>query len=138
MDRIRKEDRMAPDFTAGVQHIGIPTNDMNATADFYRRLGFETAFETVLPDQNCRVCFFKLGTLCIEAYENRQAPLRSGAVDHIAIDTTDIDAAWDFARQGGFKLLDTGINSLPFWARGVKFFKIEGPNREVIEFCQIL
>jgi catechol 2,3-dioxygenase-like lactoylglutathione lyase family enzyme len=129
---------MVRDFTAGVQHIGIPTNDMDATADFYRRLGFDIAFETTLRDQDCRVCFFKLDTLCIEAYENRQASLRSGAVDHIAIDTTDIDAAWDFVRREGFKLLDREINSLPFWERGVKFFKIEGPNREIIEFCQIL
>jgi catechol 2,3-dioxygenase-like lactoylglutathione lyase family enzyme len=129
---------MVRDFTAGIQHIGIPTNDMNATVDFYRRLGFDIAFETVLRDQDCRVCFLKLDTLCIEAYENRKAPLHSGAVDHIAIDTTDIDAAWDFARQGGFKMLDTAINSLPFWQNGVKFFKIEGPNREIIEFCQIL
>jgi catechol 2,3-dioxygenase-like lactoylglutathione lyase family enzyme len=129
---------MGNNFTAGVQHIGIPTNNMQATADFYHRLGFETAFETVLKDDDCRVWFFKLDTLCIEAYENRQALMKSGAVDHIAIDTTDIDAAWDFAVKGGFTMLDTGINSLPFWKNGVKFFKIEGPNKEIIEFCQIL
>ncbi|MDR0400995.1 MAG: VOC family protein, partial [Treponema sp.] len=93
---------MVRDFTAGVQHIGIPTNDMKATADFYRRLGFDLAFETTLRNPNCRVCFFKLDTLCIEAYENGQAPLRGGAVDHIAIDTTDIKAAWDFVRREGF------------------------------------
>jgi catechol 2,3-dioxygenase-like lactoylglutathione lyase family enzyme len=129
---------MGNSFTAGVQHIGLPTNDMSATIDFYRRLGFDIAYETVLKDDNCRVCFFKLDTLCIEVYENHQAPMKSGAVDHIAIDATDIDAAWDFAIKGGFKMLDTGINALPFWENGVKFFKIEGPNREIIEFCQIL
>jgi catechol 2,3-dioxygenase-like lactoylglutathione lyase family enzyme len=129
---------MGNNFTAGVQHIGIPTNDMKATADFYHRLGFETAFETVVEDNDCRVCFFKLDTLCIEAYEDHKAPMKSGAVDHIAIDTTDIDAAWEFATTGGFKVLGKGIHSLPFWKNGVKFFKIMGPNSEVIEFCQIL
>jgi catechol 2,3-dioxygenase-like lactoylglutathione lyase family enzyme len=129
---------MAKTFMAGVQHIGIPTNDMNATVDFYKRLGFNIAFETVLKDDNCRVCFLKLDTLVIETYENHQAVLKAGAIDHIAIDTTDIDAAFDFAKKGGFKLLGDHIESLPFWANGVKFFKIEGPNRENIEFCQIL
>jgi catechol 2,3-dioxygenase-like lactoylglutathione lyase family enzyme len=129
---------MGNTFTAGVQHIGIPTNDMNATLDFYQRLGFKLAFETTLKEENCRVCFFKLDNLCIEAYENHQAVMKSGAVDHIAIDATDINAAFEFAKKGGFKMLDTEIHSLPFWANGVKFFKIEGPNRETIEFCQIL
>ena len=123
----------------GVQHIGIPTNDMNATIDFYRRLGFKIAFETIIKEEDCRVCFLKLETLCIEAYENRQAVMKPGAIDHIAIDVTDINAAFEFAKKGGFKLLNDDIQSLPmFWARGVKFFKIEGPNRETIEFCQIL
>ena len=31
----------------GIQHIGIPTNDIEATIDFYKALGFEIAFRTV-------------------------------------------------------------------------------------------
>ena len=126
-------------FITGVQHIGIPTNDMNATVDFYQRLGFKIVFETIVKEENCRVCFFKLENLCIEAYENHQAVMKPGAVDHIAIDTNDIDAAFEFAKKGNFKLLNTEIQSIPsFWAKGVKFFKIEGPNKENIEFCQML
>ena len=34
-------------YSTGVQHIGIPTNDIDKTVDFYHKLGFETAFETV-------------------------------------------------------------------------------------------
>ena len=130
---------MGAAFITGVQHIGIPTNDMNATVDFYQRLGFKIAFETIIKEENCRVCFFKLENLCIEAYENHQAVMKSGSVDHIAIDTNDIDAAFEFVKKGNFKLLNTEIQSIPsFWAKGVRFFKIEGPNLESIEFCQIL
>ena len=128
-------------FTTGLQHIGIPTNDMEATMDFYKRLGFCTAFETVLKEENagaCRVCFFKLGSLCIEAYENHQAAMKSGAIAHISLDTSDVGAAFKSANDGGFKLLDSAVQQLPFWKNGVKFFNIEGPNKEVIEFCQIL
>jgi catechol 2,3-dioxygenase-like lactoylglutathione lyase family enzyme len=132
------EDRMKQNFSAGMQHIGIPTNDMNVTIDFYRSLGFEPAFETVLRDENCRVCFLKLGNMVIEAYENHQALHKAGAIDHISLDCTDIEAAFEFAKKGGYRLLGEGIEELPFWEKGVRFFKIEGPNRETLEFCQRL
>ena len=31
----------------GLQHIGVPTKNMEETIAFYEKLGFETAFETV-------------------------------------------------------------------------------------------
>lgn len=37
-----------------------------------------------------------------------------------------------------FRMLDTQVNGLPFWEKGVKFFTIEGPNKEKIEFCERL
>ena len=36
------------------------------------------------------------------------------------------------------KMLDQQVNGLPFWENGVKFFTIEGPNKEKIEFCEKL
>ena len=41
------------DFTTGVQHIGIPTNDINKTIEFYHTLGFETVFCTVNSNGGC-------------------------------------------------------------------------------------
>lgn len=38
---------MAAQYITGLQHIGIPTNDIEKTTAFYHELGFETAFETV-------------------------------------------------------------------------------------------
>ncbi|MDR2435541.1 MAG: VOC family protein [Treponema sp.] len=32
----------------GLQHIGIPTNDIKATIDFYKALGFEIVKEEYL------------------------------------------------------------------------------------------
>ena len=39
-------------YSTGVQHIGIPTNDIDKTVDFYHKLGFETAFETERVSKN--------------------------------------------------------------------------------------
>lgn len=119
----------------GLQHIGIPTNDMDKTVEFYKKLGFEIAYETKNGD--VRVVFLKQGSLVIEAYENGQALLRDGAIDHIAFDVADIEEAYQFITGLGIKIL-TEITFLPFWENGVKFFNAEGPNMERLEFAQYL
>ena len=47
-------------------------------------------------------------------------------------------AAFAAAKEAGLKMLDDEIHGLPFWAHGVKFFTVEGPNGEKVEFCQKL
>lgn len=122
----------------GVQHIGIPTNDIEKTIDFYKNLGFEIAFQTVNEEANEKVAFLKLHTLVIETYENKAAAMQAGAVDHIAIDVKDIEKVYDVINQAGLNSTQDTIHFLPFWENGVKFFTIEGPNKEKVEFSQYL
>jgi catechol 2,3-dioxygenase-like lactoylglutathione lyase family enzyme len=126
---------MIKDYSNGIQHIGLPTNDMEATIAFYKKLGFEPVHEKTV---DCRVCFLQLQNLVIETYENKQAVLKPGAIDHIAIDCTNIEAAFAEAKKLGLQFAGEGIESLPFWKNGVKFFKVIGPNAELVEYCQIL
>ena len=126
------------EFATGVQHVGVPTNDMEATVNFYHKLGFETAFETVNEAVNEKVVFLKLHNLVMEAYENHQAKMESGAIDHVAIDVKDIEETWKFINEAGLNTTEDTIHFLPFWANGVKFFTIEGPNKERVEFSQYL
>lgn len=125
-------------YITGLQHIGIPTNDIEGTIRFYKKLGFETAFETVNEKADEKVAFLKLGDLVIETYENRQATLQNGAVDHIALNVSDIEAVYRVANGENWCILDDGIQFLPFWENGVKFFTIVGPNKEKVEFSQYL
>lgn len=120
----------------GLQHIGLPTNDMDKTLAFYRSLGFQTGFRTL--DHSDAVCFLNLGNVCIETYENGQAVGAPGAIDHIALDVDDVEAAWEAVRAAGHTPLEPEIQALPFHQNGVRFFNIEGPNGEKVEFCQIL
>ncbi len=109
-------------YSTGVQHIGIPTNDIDKTVEFYNKLGFETAFETVNEEADEKVVFLKLGTLVVEAYENHAAVFRAGAIDHVALDVKDIEEIYQYINEGWFEY-DTGQYSfLPFWENGVKFF----------------
>ena len=116
----------------GIQHLGIPTRNIRATMDFYRNLGFETIWE------NGEVAFMQLGTLVIETYLAEETAQRNGAIDHVALNVNDIEAAWRDAQACGYETQDTEINFLPFFERGVKFFTIIGPNREKVEFNQFL
>lgn len=120
----------------GLQHIGLPTNDMAATVDFYQSLGFELVHTA--DNGGEKVCFLRLAGVCIEAYENGKAAGRAGAIDHIALDVADIEAAWNAVRAAGYSPREREIQTLPFWSRGVRFFNIEGPNGETVEFGQIL
>lgn len=120
----------------GVQHIGIPTNDLEKTIAFYHSLGFTTAYRTVNEKADEPVAFLQSGNLIIEAYENGNAVQKTGAIDHIALDVKDIDSLFEEIQAAGFRLLDTSVQSLSFWEHGVRFFTIIGPNAEKIEFCE--
>lgn len=118
--------------TTGIQHLGIPTADLNATIEFYQSLGFEITW------RNETVAFMQLGTLVVETYFADAPALKNGAIDHVALNVKDIESAWRDVQAGDYEIIDTEINFLPFFENGVKFFTILGPNREKVEFNQIL
>lgn len=125
-------------YSTGIQHIGIPTNDIEKTIAFYKELGFETALQTINKEADEKVAFLKLKTLVIETYENKAAKLESGAIDHVAIDVNDIEEVYQYISEKKLNTTNDTIHFLPFWENGVKFFTIEGPNMEKIEFSQYL
>ena len=118
--------------TTGIQHLGIPTGNLAATVDFYHSLGFETIWA------NETATFMQLGTLVVETYPADAVAMKNGAIDHVALNVKDIEAAWRDAKACGYETEDTDINFLPFFENGVKFFTIIGPNREKVEFNQFL
>lgn len=117
----------------GIQHLGLPTADLNKTIAFYHSLGFRTIFE-----QKDHVAFLQLGTMVIETYVRAQTAMTAGAIDHVALNVKDIEAAWRDAQTCSYETEDTEIHFLPFFENGVKFFTIIGPNREKVEFNQML
>ena len=125
------------DFCSGIQHIGIPTNDLAASEKFYDDLGFAVVYRGYVPEKNQHVFFMQMHDLVLELYEETPA-LRDGAVDHIALNCLDIETAYCLAKEQGYRFLSDGICSLGFWEKGIKYFIIEGPNKERLEFCQKL
>lgn len=121
----------------GIQHIGIPTKDMDATIRFYESLGFERLYETRNKEEDDgRVIFFQLHDLVLETYEVKDPKMILGAIDHFSINVKDIDDAFRFINEAGMNNTNDFIHFLPFFENGVKFFKIKGPNKETVEFNQ--
>ena len=83
-------------YTTGIQHIGIPTNDIEKTIAFYQKLGFEIALQTMNEEADEKVAFLELETLVIETYENKAAKMESGAIDHVAINVKDIEEVYRY------------------------------------------
>ena len=125
-------------YSTGIQHIGIPTNDIEKTIAFYKELGFETALQTINKEADEKVAFLKLKTLVIETYENKAAKLESGAIDQVAVNVNNIEEVYQYIREKKLNTTNDTIHFLPFWENGVRIFTIEGPNMEKIEFSQYL
>jgi len=126
------------DVVTGIQHIGIPTGNMEATAAFFAALGFRETYRTVIKDKNQLVRFFSLKNVVIEAYTVPEPTARSGAIDHFTLNVTDIERAYELVRNAGFTSIEGEICCLPFFDSGVRYFTVEGPDKEKVEFNQKL
>lgn len=125
------------DTVTGIQHIGIPTKDLKRTIDFYESLGF--CRKGVFANGASRCAFLGLGDVLVETWEEGDTADENGAINHFALATPDIDAAFKAAREEGLSIVEEGIQSIPsFWDHGIRYFNILGPNHETVEFCQIL
>ena len=119
-----------PELVLGLQHIGIPTRSIEKTIDFYRSLGFIVIHAP--EHEHKKVAFLKLADVVIEAYENDEVTAQSGAIDHIALNVKDTQAAYVQVRSLGYQELEYVIQTLPFVSKGVSDFTIQGPTAEMV------
>jgi len=122
----------------GLAHIGIPCADIEKTIAFYQSLGFKVIMRGSNSDSGEKVAFLRLDCLTIEVYQTTIGGTSTGAIDHIALSVCDVDKVYTRMHREGYTLIGQGIEYLPFWEKGVRFFKIQGPSNEIIEFTQIL
>lgn len=122
----------------GLGHIGIPVRDIDDTVAFYQMIGFRVVLDTVNPQNSQKVIFLKQKDVMLELYQQEETALVAGAINHIALDVNDLDAIYRYVCEKGLNNTKDIIHQLPFWKRGVRYFTIEGPNGERIEFSQYL
>jgi catechol 2,3-dioxygenase-like lactoylglutathione lyase family enzyme len=129
-----------------LQHIGIPTVDLERSKKFYESLGFEAATSSSFEYQNetGQMIMMRHNETLIEIYQFPDVALEEirkrkvGSIDHIAFDVSDIDTAYKHLKNVGHFIFEDAPVYLPFWKNGCKYFNIAGPDGERIEFNQIL
>jgi len=132
----------------GLQHLGVPVTNLQVSVDFYTRLGFRRILDTCVekPEENDQVlvAMMEQRGVIIELYQvtwNEQEEIRSrkdGHIDHIAFDVADVDEAFQELKAAGIEMVDEKPVFLNFWKRGCRYFAVRGPDREKLEFNQIL
>ena len=127
---------LVADLTTGSS--GMSAKDLDETIEFYtKKHGFEVA--GIFHNGENRCAFLRYGHLTIETWEGEPAPMTTGAINHWAFDTPDIEAAFENAKELGLNFKDTEIQHIDsFWEHGIRYFNVYGPNGETIEFCQIV
>ena len=74
----------------------------------------------------------------MEIYDKEGATMEVGALYYIPIDVHNIDSLHKIIKVKGFKFIQDKVTFLSYWEKGIKYFSIEGPNKESIEFWERL
>lgn len=118
----------------GQSHLGLPTKDVDGTIRFYEQFAFEVEWKGNPEDS----VFLRNGDCVVEIYHSDEPAMVNGGWDHVALNTPDIEAVYEYVKSLGYEALEGKICSLPFYAHGVRYFTIMGPNHEKLEFSQKL
>ncbi|WP_049898368.1 methylmalonyl-CoA epimerase [Halococcus agarilyticus] len=125
-----------------VDHAGIATDDADALAELYTDLfGFEVAHEETFDGMavvflDCDGSYFELlepldGEGAIARYLDRSGP----GIHHLALETDDIAAALDRAREHGVELIDDEPRE-GAWGHEVAFLHPGSTGGVLIEFVE--
>ena len=129
-----------------LQHIGIPVTDLDVSRAFYQRLGFRQVMQSEFPEAGLTgTCvMMQNGSIILELYQLPEVKIREirdrkdGHIDHITFDVDDIEVAFTALKGASFTIFEEKPVFLPFWEHGCRYFNVEGPDGERLEFNQIL
>jgi lactoylglutathione lyase len=130
----------------GLQHIGIPVTRLEISEKFYEGLGFENVMNShfEINGNTGKVAMMQRDQMIIEIYQMPEPELeeikgrKNGRIDHIAFDVDDIDSTYTILKTHGYKIIEDAPVYLAFWKKGCKYFNIEGPDGERLEFNEIV
>ena len=129
----------------GWDHLAIRTKDIKESMAFYAGLGFAMTGNGYLDTDEGRlyIAFMTCKGFTVELIQLVGAAVedpdtwKTGKIDHIALDVENVQDAFMEARSKGYELVDYGIQELPLFAQGCRYFSIKGPSGEKIEFNQL-
>lgn len=122
-------------------HIGIVVSDLERSTDFYRALGFELSKDLPAEDGSRTIRFIRLGEFELELFwyaepaARAHPPAGRGQLGfrHLALRTTDIDAALGALKAAGVAPSELEIRRVPI---GYSLVMLSDPDGLEIEIMQ--
>lgn len=124
-----------------LDHIGLQCKNSEENAKWYMdKLGFTLKGKFKSSRGEFYTWFVTNGLVTYEISQNENlAPELVGKVDHIALNSTDIEADYKACLDAGLEVITKGIESIPSrWERGCRFFKVRSAGGEAVEINQDL
>ena len=124
-----------------LDHIGIQCIDSEKDATWYmEKLGFTLKGKFKSSRGDFYTWFVTNGQVTYEISQKADLdPMLQGKVDHIALNSTDIEADYKAAVNAGLTISTKGIEDIPGrWERGCRYFKVVSPTGEQVEINQDL
>ena len=128
---------MMKNYVTGLQHIGIPTNDLKKSLEFYEKLGFENIYQVKNGAET--VAFLRYENLTLEIYENGAALERDGSVDHFALDTKHVEELYEKMKQEGYTMLTPGSTAFLSGRKELNFLSLRdrtGKRLSSVRYCR--
>jgi len=124
-----------------LDHIGLQCVDSEKDATWYmEKLGFKLKGKFKSSRGDFYTWFVTNGQVTYEISQKADLdPMLQGKVDHIALNSTDIEADYKAAVDAGLTISTKGIEDIPSrWEHGCRYFKVVSPTGEQVEINQDL
>ncbi len=127
-----------------VHHLGIAVRSIDACRSFYElTLGAVCEGTELIPDQDVRVAFFRVGEMRIELLEPMKADgviarfidRRGEGLHHVAYAVDNLEARIAELMQSGFEMIDT-VPRKGAGGRRIAFVHPASTSGVLTEFCE--
>jgi len=126
-------------------HIAISVRNLNASYDFYEKLGLKEVHRWESDDQKLTILHLKLNDIVLElfAFENNKNAdpldlkvandLEQIGVKHIGLKVPDISSVYENMKQAGYQL---GNNEVQHGKTKIDYFFIKDPDGMWVEIVE--
>ena len=124
-----------------LDHIGLQSVNSEKDATWYmEKLGFTLKGKFKSSRGDFYTWFVTNGPVTYEISQKADLdPMLQGKVDHIALNSTDIEADYKACVDAGLTVSTKGIESIPSrWEHGCRYFKVVSATGESVEINQDL
>ncbi len=126
-----------------LHHVGIPTGNMDATIAYYeKKQGMTLTYrKKIHVPIKIELAFLQKADKVIELFSTPsmgKTPVEGGGIDHVAFLVDNATETFYEAKSQGYDVKSMTLQELPIYEHGIRYFMVQGPDKELVEFMEIL